>query len=148
MAASCRVGALTAQHSADVVDAFTTYGHCFGMIYQLRDDILDMIATDGQLGKPAGQDLAEGVYNLPTLVALRDASTGAELRALLGKPLNDDEREIARQLVVGTNGIAETIKAANNFFAKANDALALVDESVRSGLSSLLASLLEDLPAY
>ena len=37
------------------------------MVFQIRDDILDIIATDGQLQKPAGQDLAEGIYTLPAL---------------------------------------------------------------------------------
>ena len=54
------------------------------MIYQLRDDILDVVATDNELGKPAGQDLAEGIYNLPTIFALRDANVGDELRGVLG----------------------------------------------------------------
>jgi len=149
MAASCRVGAITAKHADDVREALTTYGHCFGMIYQLRDDILDMTATDGQLGKPAGQDLAEGVYNLPTLFALRDEAVGNELRDMLGGPLNDEQREAARQLVVRTDGIAQTIAAANKYRAIADDALTVVpDAALRDGYASLLASLLEDLPSY
>ena len=80
------------------------------MVYQLRDDILDLIATDNQLGKPAGQDLAEGIYNLPTLFALRDTSVGDELRGLLGRPLTTSDRERARKLVVATDGIDRTIR--------------------------------------
>ncbi|HEY1223508.1 MAG TPA: polyprenyl synthetase family protein [Acidimicrobiales bacterium] len=104
LSSSCRVGAITAQHGADEADALAEFGRCFGMIYQLRDDILDVTATENQLGKPAGQDLAEGVYNLPTLFALRDPVVGDELRALLGEPLNDADRERARKLVVATDG--------------------------------------------
>jgi len=149
MAASCRVGALTAGHPDQVREALTTYGHCFGMIYQLRDDILDMTATDGQLGKPAGQDLAEGIYNLPALFAFDDETVGSELRAMLGAPLDDEQRERARQLVVSTNAIARTMAAATTFQAQAKAAIAiLVDEQLRDGYASLIDSLLEDLPAY
>jgi heptaprenyl diphosphate synthase len=149
MAASCRVGAITAGHSPAVTDALTEFGRCFGMVYQLRDDILDVIDVNNKLGKPAGQDLAEGVYNLPALFALKDKSVGEELRSILGGPLNEADRERARKLVVGTDGISYTVNAANEFFEKANEALMSVSsESLRSGFSALLAALLEDLPSY
>ncbi len=149
MSASCHVGALTAGHSNEVRDALTEFGRCFGMVYQLRDDILDVIATDNQLGKPAGQDLAEAIYNPPTLVALRDATHGEELRQILGTPLDDEERERARKLVVATSGITETLKAAQGFVDQATAALAVVESvELREGLIRFLQSLLEDFPVY
>jgi len=129
--------------------ALTEYGRCFGMVYQLRDDILDVVATANQLGKPAGQDLAEGIYNLPTLFALRDPNVGDELRALLGALLDDGEREKARKLVIATDGITQTIFAAQRFLNLAHEALAGVpDVALRRGFGSLIEVLLEDLPTY
>ena len=149
MSSSCRVGALTAKLPADHTEALAEFGRCFGMIYQLRDDILDVIATDNQLGKPAGQDLAEGIYNLPTLFALRDPEVGAQLRDILGGVLDDEERERARKLVVATDGIARTIEAAERFNVLAHRALdVLPNLALRQGFSSLIESLLEDLPSY
>ena len=149
MSASCRIGALTASHLPEVSDALTEFGRCFGMVYQLRDDVLDVIAVDNELGKPAGQDLAEGIYNLPTLVALSDDKVGDELRALLGSPLGDDDRERARKLVVASGGVEATIAAARGFLTTADTALQVVPSvGLRDGLSSFLASMLEDLPAY
>ncbi len=149
MASSCRVGAITARRSRDEIEALTTFGRCFGMIYQLRDDIMDMTATEGQLGKPAGQDLQEGIYNLPALFALADPEQGPTLKALLGKSLNDAEREQARQLVVSTAGIKKTIEAAEQFLEEAEIALSKIpDEKLRVGFSALISSLLKDLPAY
>src|SRR5665213_2444841 len=117
MASSCHVGALTAQLPIEEREALTEFGRCFGMIYQLRDDILDVIATDNELGKPAGQDLAEGIYNLPTIFALRDANVGEELRGALGAILDDEDRERARKLVVATDGIERTIVSAQTYLA-------------------------------
>ena len=149
MSASCRIGALTAGHRPEVRDALTEFGRCFGMIYQLRDDVLDVIAVDNQLGKPAGQDLAEGIYNLPTLVALGDETVGEELRALLGSPLDDDDRERARKMVVASGGVEATIAAAHSFLSTADAALAVVpSDSLRGGLTAFLASMLEGFPAY
>jgi heptaprenyl diphosphate synthase len=147
MAASCRVGAITAGRPSDQVDALDEFGRCFGMVYQLRDDILDMTATDGQLGKPAGQDLAEGIYTLPALHALNDASVGDELRSVLGRPLDDADRERARKLVVATDGIAATYAAARTYLQQGADALRVVPEAeLRTGFTSLLNGLLEGLP--
>ena len=147
MASSARVGAMVAKRPTTEVDALTTYGRCFGMIFQLRDDILDMTAIDGQLGKPAGQDLAEGIYTLPAIRAMADPVVGEQIRALLGRPLTDDEREVARQAVVATDGVAYTMTAAQAFYAEANEALAqLSDIELVEGLSRLMTALLEDLP--
>ena len=143
------MGAMTANHSAEATEALTEFGRCFGMVYQLRDDILDLTATDNQLGKPAGQDLAEGIYNLPTLFAFNDASVGEELRGMLGRPLDDDERERARKLVVATDGIERTIAAAKRYLDLSHEALWVVPSAgLRVGFTKLIASLLEDLPTY
>jgi heptaprenyl diphosphate synthase len=149
MSSSCRVGAITAELPDAEREALTEFGRCFGMIYQLRDDILDVTATDNELGKPAGQDLAEGIYNLPTIFALRDESIGDELRTVLGAILDDEERERARKLVVATDGIERTMLAARDYLAQAHRVLsALPNEQLVRGFSSLTESLLEDLPSY
>ncbi|MGH9019940.1 MAG: polyprenyl synthetase family protein, partial [Acidimicrobiales bacterium] len=148
MSSSCRVGALTAGLAAHEADALTTFGRCFGMVYQLRDDILDVVAVENQLGKPAGQDLAEGIYTLPTLVALKDHDVGEQLRGVLGRALDDEDRERARKLVVATDGVEATVAAAERFLGEARVALdSLGRDRLASGLSSLIGSLLEDLPA-
>jgi heptaprenyl diphosphate synthase len=149
MSSSCRVGALTARLPEEEKEALTEFGLCFGMIYQLRDDILDIIATNNQLGKPAGQDLAEGIYNLPTIYALRDPNVGDQLRSVLGALLDDEDRERARKLVVTTDGIERTIEAAQTYLQRAHAVLDIVpNQELRRGFSSLIQSLLEDLPRF
>jgi heptaprenyl diphosphate synthase len=149
MSSSCRMGAMTAKLPSNETEALAEFGRCFGMVYQLRDDILDLVAIDNQLGKPAGQDLAEGIYNLPTLFALTDTSVGDELRGLLGRPLDDGERERARKLVVATDGIDRTISAAARFLEGAHTALDLLpSENLRSSFGLLITSQLHDLPSY
>ena len=148
MSSSCRVGALTAKLPEDQREALAEFGRCFGMIYQLRDDVLDLTATENQLGKPAGQDLAEGIYNLPTLFALTDEKVGDELNALLGQPLSDDERERARKLVIATDGIERTIGAAGTYLDLARASLEVIpSEALQRGFTALIESLLDDLVA-
>ena len=124
MASACRVGALTSSADEAEREALTAYGHALGLVFQVRDDILDVTAVDGQLGKPAGQDLAEGIYTYPVLVALQDPVAGAPLGELLGRPLDEDERERARSLVVSTDAVAATLEVARKHVGEAGAAAA------------------------
>jgi heptaprenyl diphosphate synthase len=147
MSTSCRIGALTGGLPSGEVEACTEFGHCFGMVFQIRDDILDITATEAELLKPIGQDLAEGIYNLPTLVALADPDWGPDLQALLGKPLAQPEREKACQLVANSPGIAAAADEARRYVGRAQAAAAgITRPELREGLSRLATELLSDLP--
>jgi len=146
-ATSCRIGAITGGLPRTEVEACTEYGHCFGMVFQIRDDILDVTATEGELLKPAGQDLAEGIYTFPALVALDDPASGPDLRALLGKPLGQPEREKARAIVASSPGIVAAVDEARLYVERAQSATAgIAIAELRQGLSRLVAELLSDLP--
>lgn len=100
-ATSCRIGAIVGDLGRDRIDALTTFGEAYGMAFQIVDDVLDVVATDEALGKPSGHDMVEGTYTLPVLRVLNGGagSAAAELKALLGGPLDDDARLAARDLV-------------------------------------------------
>ncbi len=147
MATSCRIGALTAGLPREDVDAFTVFGRSFGMIFQVRDDILDVVGTEEELGKPAGQDLAEGIYTLPVLVTLADPVHGPELTTLLGQPLDQPEREKARTIVADSGAITASIGVARAYAAEAAEAaLAGPSPELAAGLAKLAHSLVDDLP--
>ena len=91
IATSCRLGGMLSDAPADVVETLEDIGRAIGLGFQLSDDIMDVTATEAELGKEPGQDMREGVYTLPVLHALRDPATGPELRELLadGPPAAD-----------------------------------------------------------
>ncbi len=57
--AACRMGVAAAGGSDKLLDTAAVYGACVGAAFQIRDDILDVISTSEQLGKPVGSDLQE-----------------------------------------------------------------------------------------
>jgi len=65
IAASCRMGALTARLDERETAALTEFGRCFGILYQLRDDILDVVATENELGKPPVKTSPKGSITCP-----------------------------------------------------------------------------------
>ncbi|MBO9662652.1 (2E,6E)-farnesyl diphosphate synthase [Dokdonella sp.] len=85
--ASVRLGALASGHAdARTLDALETYGHCIGLAFQIRDDLLDIEAATEQLGKTAGKDVAANKPTYPAILGL-DASR-AELAALTARALD------------------------------------------------------------
>ena len=121
-AAACRIGALVAGHPRDVVERLTSFGEQYGMAFQIIDDILDVVATDEQLGKPAGNDLVQGVYTLPVIRALHGGE-GAKLRASLGQPLAVAQMYVARDLVRADGAVASALASAQEFCWHAVEAL-------------------------
>ena len=124
MSTACRIGALTSDLPRDQVDALTVYGQRIGMVFQIVDDILDLVATDEELGKPAGNDVVEGVYTLPLLRALADPAVGDELRAMIGGPVERSAVDQIRKLVRASNGVESAVYDARLFADEAREAMA------------------------
>ena len=138
MATSCRIGAIVAGLPREHVDALTSFGLAVGMVFQIRDDVLDLTATDDELGKPSGQDLVEGVYTLPVLHALTESECGPELRDMLGRPLDGPERDKVRELVRSSGGVEAAVAVASGYAVSAEVALAALP---RNGAVDGLAAL-------
>lgn len=71
--ASVVLGAMAARASADVLDAFRTYGRAVGLAFQIADDVLDVTATTDQLGKTAGKDLTSRKSTYPAVLGIEGA---------------------------------------------------------------------------
>jgi heptaprenyl diphosphate synthase len=125
-ATAARIGALVVGHDRTTVEVLTQYGEIYGMVFQIVDDLLDITATDEQLGKPAGHDMVEGVYTLPVLRTLASGdAAAAQLADLLGSPLDADGRHQALALVRSNGGVASAAATARDL---ASTAAALCDE--------------------
>jgi heptaprenyl diphosphate synthase len=148
-ATACRVGAIVSGLPRDDVDRLTDFGRHYGMAFQVVDDVLDVVADEATLGKPAAHDIAEGIYNLPVLRALAAGGPDADrLRSMLGSPVGGAELAAARDLVRGSVGIEESISVASGYIDQAITTLAPLGERPTStALAGAAAHLLEDLAA-
>ena len=143
---AARIGGLAAGHDRPVIDALTEYGNAYGMVFQIVDDILDITATDEQLGKPAGHDIVEGVYTLPVLrtLALDNAAAG-ELAGLLGAPLDAAAQDKALGIVRSNDGLTSAVETAQEYVARAENACddfpdSPATDALRAAPRALLAS--------
>lgn len=136
LATSCRVGAIVAGLPRTQIEAVTRFGREYGLAFQVVDDVLDLVATDEQLGKPAGHDMVEGVYTLPVIWAL--AGEGAAgLRMLLTSDMDDAARTRAAEMVRASGVLEQAISRARELAASAQGALDdLPDSPGRRGLAA------------
>ena len=70
--ASVRLGALaTGCRDEGTLAALETYGHCIGLAFQIRDDILDVEGSSATLGKTAGKDAADAKPTYPSILGMQ-----------------------------------------------------------------------------
>ncbi|MBW4696500.1 MAG: polyprenyl synthetase family protein [Aphanocapsa lilacina HA4352-LM1] len=71
-------GAILAGADGGVVERLTRYSRCIGLAFQIRDDLLDITATQAELGKTAGKDLRDRKATYPSLLGYDGARDRAE----------------------------------------------------------------------
>ena len=67
--ACAAIGAISAGQDPDDVEAAVKFGQNIGIIFQIRDDIFDYYDSK-EIGKPTGNDMAEGKLTLPVIYAI------------------------------------------------------------------------------
>lgn len=110
--ACAAIGALSAGAPEEEIQEAKKFGQNLGVIFQIRDDIFDYY-DQANVGKPTGNDMAEGKLTLPVIYALR--STG-----------NQDMLALAKKVKAGTvtkDEIAKLVK-----FTKENGGIEYADQ--------------------
>jgi heptaprenyl diphosphate synthase len=142
---SCRVGGMVSGVGEPTLDALTRYGFHLGMCFQIVDDVLDVTGTDESLGKPAGNDILEGVYTLPVIHALGAPDDAASrLREVLGRKIDRSQLDAVRELVTAGDAVERSIETARGHAADASAVLAstsALDADVVEGLTRLVDTL-------
>ncbi len=78
--AAARLGAVAAEAEPQQCEAVDRYAGAVGMAFQIMDDVLDVTATEQQLGKPIGSDAENGKTTFVTLYGVERSLQMAEER--------------------------------------------------------------------
>ena len=145
--ACAALGALSAGADEANIESARRFGQNLGIIFQIRDDIFDYYDL-GEIGKPTGNDMAEGKLTLPVIYALK-STQDEDMMALARKVKNGSvtAEEIAR-LVAFTKahgGIEYADRRMWDFHAEAMLFLdtEVNDEAVRRSLKAYLDYVIE-----
>ena len=68
--AACRMGIACGNGSEEQIQAAEKYAKALGLAFQIRDDMLDVISTNEELGKPIGSDEQEQKTTFMSLYGL------------------------------------------------------------------------------
>jgi octaprenyl-diphosphate synthase len=125
-AAAAEAGALVASADDAEAAALRSYGMNLGLAFQLIDDALDYGGSSEVLGKNAGDDFREGKATLPLLLAM--GRTGAQEQGFWDRVIGRREQteadfRRARELIVGTGALQDTVELACDYADAAKAAL-------------------------
>lgn len=99
--ACAAIGAQAGGASEDDVLAAKKFGQNLGIIFQIRDDIFDYFDSP-EIGKPTGNDMAEGKLTLPVIHALNTTGDEEMLRLARKVKMSDIKPDEIARLVAFT----------------------------------------------
>jgi heptaprenyl diphosphate synthase len=109
---SCRLGGMLSDATPEDTETLERFGDALGMAFQLSDDIMDITASQLELGKEPGSDMRMGVYTAPVLHALAHGARRAELARLLQHGPPDGELLDRALEIIRSDGSIEHARAA------------------------------------
>lgn len=129
--AATQLAAVLANQDETVERAMQDYGKYLGTAFQLADDILDYTAKSDEMGKNAGDDLAEGKPTLPLLYAMwhTDEKHAAMIRSAIENADGLGHLATIQQVMHDTGALAYTQAKAEEAAEAAVAALSPLPES-------------------
>jgi geranylgeranyl pyrophosphate synthase len=129
LAACCDIGALMGGLDEAKRSALRAFGRLLGLAFQIADDVLDYEGSEDEIGKPIGQDIAEGFATLPLMLAMRESQIAGKLKPLLVDQhvLSADEAQHVVQLVRASNGPQRALDRARELATEARQQLSAID---------------------
>ena len=136
------VGALSVGATPEQVEQAKKFGQNIGIIFQIRDDIFDYYDSK-EIGKPTGNDMAEGKLTLPVIYALNKYPLESMLtlaKKVKSGTVNTDEIAVLVEFTKTSGGI-EYAEQRMNYFAdearKYIDAY-VTDDSLKAAFNAYL----------
>lgn len=111
------IGAMSAGASQEEVEKAKLFGQNLGIIFQIRDDIFDYYESK-EIGKPTGNDMAEGKLTLPLIYALNHThleSMNNLARKVKAGTINADEIAVLVEFAKENGGIDYAERRMNDY---------------------------------
>ena len=139
--AACKLGVMTVTEDNDKREALAKFGEKFGMVFQIKDDLLDITGNVEGLGKPAGFDLKKNILTLPLIYLFENLpiSEAKVVKRQLNNHVKKSEIREIRKLIEKHGGIQFAENQIDRLAKEAQDELNIFSDSVYK--DSLLAAL-------
>lgn len=139
-AASARLGGVLGELGEDACGRLADFGLYLGQAFQIVDDVLDYRGRTHDLGKNAGDDLAEGKVTLPLILALQSAD-GNERKLIrdIVEAGGSDRVADVRRIMDRTGALDQAMSQAEGLAGRARKALAVLPDNEESAALDFLA---------
>ena len=94
-------------------------GQAIGMAFQLTDDLIDYQVDSAHSGKPRMQDVQNGIYTAPLILAMQDDSAIRQQLKPKGEVWQEAELTQLYQALAQLNSFERTGQLADNYLKKA-----------------------------
>ena len=137
------IGAESAGATEEQVEAARVFGKNLGIVFQIRDDIFDYYDSEVEIGKPTGNDFAEGKLTLPIIYAL-NATQDEDMMKLVHKVkahnVTHEEVETLVRFAKENGGIEYAERRMWDFHAEAQRFIDqyVMDDNIRTSLQTYL----------
>ena len=138
----CIIGALSAGLTMNDIQEVRRFGSIIGTIFQIRDDIFDYYDSK-EIGKPTGNDMAEGKLTLPVLYALNhtdDAAMQSLAKKVKNGTVTPDEIATLVSFTKARGGIDYAMQKMDELAA---EGLEFIRKSVKPELQDAFTAYLE-----
>ena len=138
----CIIGALSAGLTMNDIQEVRRFGSIIGTIFQIRDDIFDYYDSK-EIGKPTGNDMAEGKLTLPVLYALNhtdDAAMQSLAKKVKNGTVTPDEIATLVSFTKARGGIEYAVQKMDELAA---EGLEFIRKSVKPELQDAFTAYLE-----
>ncbi|HEV2073329.1 MAG TPA: polyprenyl synthetase family protein [Thermomicrobiales bacterium] len=95
-AGAAEMGAVIGEAPEYAIQELRRFGTELGMAFQIVDDILDLRERTDTIGKPAGNDIRQGVVTLPVMMFAEGLSSETDTRRTIERIISGDETNDAR----------------------------------------------------
>ena len=138
--ASAKCGALLSDSKISYVENISDCAKNLGIVFQIKDDLLDYLGQENTLGKPAFQDIKEGKVTYPFYFAYKNANP--EDKKILVNMLGNKKVSHLKvsKLINKLGGIAETEDLADKYIKKCKASALKIDEHIQQEMLKLLDS--------
>jgi len=136
--ASAKCGALLSDSKGSYVKNISDCAKNLGIVFQIKDDLLDYLGQENTLGKPAFQDIKEGKVTYPFYFAYNNA--GHEDKKILVTMLGNKKVSYLKvsKLINKLGGITETENLAVKYIKRCKASALKIDKHIQQEMIKLL----------
>lgn len=130
---STKLGAFLSGATPQMVEKFEKIGIIYGILFQINDDLLDILSQINETGKPVFQDFYNGIYTLPVIMAKRNKEAYKEilyLQTIVKKyGMADEEKDRLLNILRENNALDKTHEVAKDFYDSGKELLETLQDN-------------------